>query len=180
MGAGSAGRWVVQEHQARGHHYDLRLEIDAVLVSWAVPKGPSTDPRVRRLARRVDDHALDQLLREGAEGPGRGTIVWDRGSYRLLPGRTGAPPDAAGALEDGHLVVELTGAKLQGGYALTRTGGSDWLLVKMRDAWAEVTDVLAAEPQSVLTGMTLAQVIMLGSDRAPPTGEAHSRGPASG
>lgn len=140
-----ADRFVVQRHHASTLHYDVRLEIDGVLVSWAVPKGPSTHPAQRRLARRVDDHALSHLDVEGRLGTGT-VIVWDTGTYDLRTEGT-----AADALADGHLTVVLHGRKLTGGYAFTRTGGDDWLLVKVRD---ESADAPAPDDRSVVTGRT--------------------------
>ncbi|MHC1558090.1 DNA polymerase ligase N-terminal domain-containing protein [Actinomycetospora sp. C-140] len=143
-------RFVIQRHHASTLHFDLRLEIDGVLVSWAVPKGPSTDPAQRRLARRVDDHALDHIDVEGRLGSGT-VIVWDTGTYAMRHDDT----TAAEALAAGHLSVVLDGVKLTGGYALTRTGGDDWILVKTRDDAAEPDrDPAATENTSVLTGRT--------------------------
>lgn len=140
-----ANRFVVQRHDASSLHFDVRLEIDGVLVSWAVPKGPSTDPAQRRLARRVDDHALDHIAVEGRLGSGT-VIVWDTGTYEQ---RTEG--SAADALENGHLTVVLHGHKLRGGYAFIRTGGDDWLLIKTRD---DDADPATPDDRSVLTGRT--------------------------
>ncbi|GAA4933009.1 DNA ligase D-like protein (predicted 3'-phosphoesterase) [Actinomycetospora succinea] len=139
-------RFVVQRHDATSLHFDVRLEIDGVLVSWAVPKGPSTDPAQRRLARRVDDHALDHIDVEGRLGSGT-VIVWDTGTYDLRTEGT-----AADALANGHLTVVLHGEKLSGGYAFIRTGGDDWLLIKTRDEDAGAA--LPDDDRSVLTGRT--------------------------
>jgi len=157
----AALRWVFQEHQASRHHYDLRLEVDGVLKSWAVPRGPSMNTRVRRLAQPVPDHEMDQLLREGPEGPGRGTIVWDTGTYTMVPGRTGAGSVAA-ALAAGHLKVVLEGNKLRGGFALTRTRpppSERWIWVKMRDDLAASGEIAVEQPASVLSGRTLADLL---------------------
>jgi DNA ligase D-like protein (predicted 3'-phosphoesterase) len=144
-----AGVFVVQEHQATAHHFDVRLEVDGVMRSWAVPKGPSMDPAVKRLAVEVDDHSLSHNDYEG-----RGVIVWDRGSYEQ-GGRVPWPE----ALERGHAVFVLHGEKLQGGFALQRTRGGakpQWLLIKRRDEHAlPGSDVVAARPESVLSGRTL-------------------------
>jgi DNA ligase D-like protein (predicted 3'-phosphoesterase) len=132
----SAGVFVVQEHQATAHHYDLRLEVDGVMRSWAVPKGPSLDPGAKRLAVQVEDHGLDHNDFEGTLGGG-GVIVWDRGTYEQ-GGRVAWPE----ALERGHAVFVLHGEKLRGGFALQRTRsgdgarGAQWLLVKRRDEHA--------------------------------------------
>src|SRR3954454_12351583 len=111
----SAGVFVVQEHQATAHHYDLRLEVDGVMRSWAVPKGPSLDPAVKRLAVQVEDHGLGHNDFEGGLGDG-GVIIWDRGTYEQ-GGRVPWPE----ALERGHCVFVLHGEKLRGGFALQRT-----------------------------------------------------------
>lgn len=129
----SAGAFVVQEHQATAHHYDLRLEVDGVMRSWAVPKEPSMDPAVKRLAIEVEDHSLSCNDFEG-EIDGGWVKVWDRGSYEQ-GGRVPWPE----ALERGHAVFVLHGEKLRGGFALQRTGGGkkpQWLLIKRRDEFA--------------------------------------------
>ena len=153
----SAGVFVVQEHQATAHHFDLRLEVGGVMRSWAVPKGPSLDPAVKRLAVQVEDHGLDHNDFEGALGDG-GVIVWDRGTYEQ--GGRVAWPDA---LERGHAVFVLHGEKLRGGFALQRTrpgAKAQWLLIKRRDDEARPgSDVVAERPESVLSGRTLAQLL---------------------
>jgi DNA ligase D-like protein (predicted 3'-phosphoesterase) len=149
----SAGAFVVQEHAATAHHFDLRLEVDGVMRSWAVPKGPSLDPAVKRLAVEVADHTIDHNSFEGAIGDGR-VIVWDRGHYEQ-GGRVAWPE----ALERGHAVFVLHGEKLRGGFALQRTRPGEkpqWLLIKRRDDDASPgSDVVAEQPQSVLSGKTL-------------------------
>ncbi len=152
----SAGAFVVQEHAATAHHFDLRLEVDGAMRSWAVPKGPSLDPAVKRFAIQVEDHSLSH---NDFEGPtdGGGVIVWDRGSYEQ-GGRVPWPE----ALERGHAVFVLHGEKLRGGFALQRTRGGEkpqWLLIKRRDEEAQPgSDVAAEEPRSVLSGRTLSEV----------------------
>jgi DNA ligase D-like protein (predicted 3'-phosphoesterase) len=152
----SAGVFVVQEHLARAHHFDLRLEVGGVMRSWAVPKGPSLDPAVKRLAVQVPDHAILHNSFEGVLDGGR-VIVWDRGFYEQ-GGRVAWPP----ALERGHAVFVLHGEKLSGGFALQRTGGgpkAQWLLIKRRDPHARSgSDVVAEQPCSVLSGRTLDEV----------------------
>jgi DNA ligase D-like protein (predicted 3'-phosphoesterase) len=149
----SAGAFVVQEHAATAHHFDLRLEVDGTMRSWAVPKGPSLDPAVKRLALEVGDHAMSHNDFEGALGEGR-VIVWDRGSYEQ-GGRVPWPE----ALERGHAVFVLHGEKLRGGFALQRTRRGDkpqWLLIKRKDDEARPgSDVVAEQPRSVLSGETL-------------------------
>jgi len=153
----SAGVFVVQEHAATARHFDLRLEVDGVMRSWAVPKGPSMDPAVRRLAVQVSDH---ELSHNDFEGPtdGGGVIVWDRGDYEQ-GGRVPWPE----ALERGHAVFVLHGEKLRGGFALQRTRPgekSQWLLIKRRDDEAQPDfDVVAEHPESVLSGKSLDELL---------------------
>lgn len=153
----SAGAFVVQEHAATTRHFDLRLEVDGAMRSWAVPKGPTMDPAVKRLAVQVEDHALSHNEFEGRSGEG-GVIVWDRGSYEQ-GGRVAWPE----ALERGHAVFVLHGEKLRGGFALQRTRGGEkqqWLLIKRRDEQAlPGTDVVAERPHSVLSGSTLDELL---------------------
>ena len=150
-----AGVFVVQEHQATAHHFDVRLEVDGVMRSWAVPKGPSLDPTVKRFAVQVEDHALAHNDFEGRTGNG-GAIIWDRGEYEQ-GGRVPWPE----ALERGHAVFVLHGEKLHGGFALQRTRGGDkpqWLLIKRRDEYAAPgSDIAGERPESVQSGLTLAQ-----------------------
>jgi DNA ligase D-like protein (predicted 3'-phosphoesterase) len=153
----SAGAFVVQEHAATAHHFDLRLEVGGVMRSWAVPKGPSLDPAVKRLAVEVGDHAIAHNAFEGAIGDGR-VIVWDRGRYEQ-GGRVVWPQ----ALDRGHAVFVLHGEKLRGGFALQRTRPGEkaqWLLIKRRDEHARPgSDVVAEHPQSVISGSTLDQSV---------------------
>jgi DNA ligase D-like protein (predicted 3'-phosphoesterase) len=153
----SAGAFVVQEHSATTHHFDLRLEVEGVMRSWAVPKGPSLDPSVKRLAVQVEDHGMDHNAFEGPTDRG-GVVVWDRGHYEQ-GGRVAWPE----ALDRGHGVFVLHGDKLRGGFALQRTRPgpkSQWLLVKRRDDEARPgSDVTAERPGSVLSGRTLEEVL---------------------
>jgi DNA ligase D-like protein (predicted 3'-phosphoesterase) len=148
-----AGTFVVQEHQATAHHFDVRLEVGGVMRSWAVPKGPSLDPVVKRLAVQVEDHDMEHNEFEGRAGSGA-VIVWDRGSYEQ-GGRVPWPE----ALERGHAVFVLHGAKLRGGFALQRTRGGakpQWLLIKRRDEHARPgSDIVTERPESVDSGLTL-------------------------
>jgi DNA ligase D-like protein (predicted 3'-phosphoesterase) len=157
--------FVIQKHAATTLHYDFRLEVDGVLKSWAVPKGPSTDPRQKRLAMAVEDHDLDYADFEGVIGSDYGAgavIVWDTGPYRNRTQRDGREIPIGRALADGHAVVELDGRKLRGRYALTRTDTEPrerWLLVKVRDEAADARrNPVATQPESVLTGRTIEQV----------------------
>jgi bifunctional non-homologous end joining protein LigD len=159
-------RFVVQKHHARRLHYDFRLELDGVLVSWAVPKGPSLDPADRRLAVRVEDHPLDYRSFEGVipaghYGAGR-VIVWDRGTYRADGATTRKESEKAlrAGLRSGRLDVELSGKKLRGRFLLVKTrraSGKDWLLIKRSDAHATAADV-TTDDRSVVTGHRLADV----------------------
>jgi DNA ligase D-like protein (predicted 3'-phosphoesterase) len=153
----SAGVFVVQQHAATARHFDLRLEVDGAMRSWAVPKGPSLDASEKRLAVQVEDHALDHNAFEGATGAG-GVIVWDRGSYEQ-GGRVAWPE----ALERGHAVFVLHGEKLRGGFVLQRTrpgAKPQWLLLKRRDEHARPgSDVVAEQPASVLSGRTLDELL---------------------
>ena len=161
FGSGGAGGvadrplFVVQQHHARALHFDLRLEIDGVLKSWAVPKGPSADPADKRYARQVEDHPLEYAdfegnIPEGNYGAGW-VIVWDRGTYRPLN-------DVARGLESGKLLFELAGHKLRGRWTLVRMKDvADWLLIKEQDAWAR-SDDSDFSAGSVLSGLTLAQL----------------------
>ena len=129
----SAGIFVVQEHWATAHHYDLRLEVDGVMRSWAVPKEPSMDPAVKRLAIEVEDHSVEYASFEGETDGGK-VVIWDRGTYEQ-GGRVPWPE----ALERGHAVFVLHGEKLEGGFALQRTRMSEkpqWLLIKRKDEFA--------------------------------------------
>jgi len=166
--------FVIQEHDARSHHFDFGLEVDGVLKSWAVPKGPSTDPRDKRLAVAVEDHPLAYADFEGVipedEYGGGAVIVWDAGPYRnLRTGDDGSELPMRRAVRDGKVEVWLEGRKLRGGYALIqrRLGGEDanWLLVKMDDDGADARRrPTRTEPESVLSGRTLSEVAAEESD----------------
>jgi len=164
--------FVIQKHAARRLHYDFRLEVDGVLKSWAVPKGPSLNPRDKRLAVPTEDHPREYAEFEGVIPPGEygaGTVmVWDRGTYRNLTDKKGVPVSMDQALEHGHAVIWLEGAKLRGGYALTRfkrTPEEAWLLVKVDDEHADPSrDVLADRPDSALSGRNLDQISAAGSE----------------
>jgi DNA ligase D-like protein (predicted 3'-phosphoesterase) len=146
--------FVIQKHDATSLHYDFRLEVDGVLRSWAVPKGPSTDPRDKRLAMEVEDHPLSWGGFEGVIGPGYGAgrvIVWDRGSYRPL-----TEGDFGEALDGGHASFWLEGEKLRGGWSLRRIRDGNkpqWLLVKRRDEAADARRrPTSTQPESVVSG----------------------------
>jgi len=153
----SAGTFVVQEHAASTRHFDLRLEVAGVMRSWALPKGPSLDPAVKRLAVEVADHDTAHDAFEGRLGEGQ-AIVWDRGAYEQ-GGRVAWPQ----ALVRGHAVFVLHGEKLRGGFALQRTrpgANVQWLLIKRRDEHARPgSDVVAERPRSVISGRTLDETL---------------------
>ena len=155
-------RFVVQRHDATNLHFDFRLEIDGVLVSWAVPKGPSVNPADKRLAHRVEDHQLDHLDFEGRIGGGYGkgtVVVWDIGPYEHVTEVKGKPVSAAEAIAHGHIKVVLLGEKLKGAFALTHTkmGGDEanWMLVKVDDEFADRRrKPTSTQNESVLSGKT--------------------------
>src|SRR5690349_1453616 len=167
--AAAALSFVVQKHDARNLHFDFRLELDGVLLSWAVPKGPSLDPSVKRLAMEVEPHPLEYGGFEGTIPKGEyggGTVmVWDRGSWE-------PQGDAAAGYAKGHLVFTLHGDKLHGDWHLVRTArgsgrgngsskeGKGWLLFKSRDEFAQPGEetLVEAEPNSVLSGRTLQEI----------------------
>jgi DNA ligase D-like protein (predicted 3'-phosphoesterase) len=164
--SGRRPRFVVHKHDATTLHYDFRLEAAGVLKSWAVPKGPSTNPRDKRLAMPTEDHPLDYfdfegLIPEGQYGAGP-VIVWDAGTYRCLTEEDGKPVPVERAVEDGHVAVWLEGRKLRGGYALTRIGKGKrgrWLLVKMDDEAADARrKPVKSQPESVVSGRTVEEV----------------------
>jgi DNA ligase D-like protein (predicted 3'-phosphoesterase) len=152
--------FVIQKHDASSLHYDFRLEVDGAMRSWAVPKGPSTDPRDKRLAMEVEDHPMSWNAFEGVIGGGYGkgaVIVWDRGTYRNLndvPMRE--------ALARGHASFWLEGEKLRGGWSLRRThegAKPKWLLIKKRDEEADARRrPTSTQPESVVSGLTIEEV----------------------
>jgi bifunctional non-homologous end joining protein LigD len=169
-------RYVIHKHRASHLHYDFRLEWNGVLLSWAVPKGPSIDPSVKRLAAQVEDHPLEYAEFEGviAKGEyGGGTVmVWDQGTW--VP----EVPDVDAALRKGELKFTLRGKKLKGSWVLVRTRGfgkssrPSWLLIKHRDAYAADADITAQEPRSAVSKRTLAEIARdLGGDVARATGD---------
>jgi bifunctional non-homologous end joining protein LigD len=158
---GERRRFVVQRHRARRLHYDLRLEIDSVLVSWAVPKGPTLDPGARRAAFHVEDHPLEYFDFEGVipagEYGGGDVIVWDEGTW--VPHEAGDPPDPTRAVGDGELHFDLHGQKLEGRFVLVRTtrdraDREQWLLLHKRDDFAVEGWDPEDHPRSVLSGRT--------------------------
>ena len=167
--------FVIHQHDARSLHWDFRIEVDGVLKSWAVPKGPSTDPRDKRLAVATEDHPLDYADFEGTipdEQYGGGTvIVWDAGPYRNMSDDDGDEVPIARAIDQGHAELWLEGKKIRGGYALihAKPGGDEknWLLVKMKDAGADARRrPVRTEPRSVLSGRTMEEVKKMDGDPA--------------
>lgn len=164
--------FVIQKHDARQLHYDFRLAYDGVLKSWAVPKGPSTDPREKRLAVEVEDHPLDYADFEGvipAGHYGAGTVmVWDRGVYRNLRAEEDSNPDMAMCHREGLIEIWLEGEKIRGGYALKRFRSGrkpQWLLIKMRDEAADARRrPTNTQPLSVKSGRDLRAIA---ADEAP-------------
>ncbi len=169
-------RYVIQKHQASHLHYDFRLEWRGVLLSWAVPKGPSLDPSTKRLAMRVEDHPVDYARFEGTipEGEyGAGTVmVWDTGTWHP------DDPDVDAALRRGDLKFTLRGKKLKGSWVLVRTRGfprgtssrrESWLLIKHRDEFASGGDVDTASARSAISNRTLTEIAKAtgGGERTP-------------
>lgn len=154
--------YVIQKHRATALHYDFRLEWNGVLLSWAVPKGPSLDPSVKRLAMQVEDHPLGYASFEGVipEGEyGGGTaMVWDQGTW------SPESPDVDAALAKGDLKFTLHGKKLHGSWVLVRThgwgssSGKSWLLIKHRDAHTSTKDVTIEKPRSIVSNKLLAEI----------------------
>ncbi|MFW6117243.1 MAG: DNA polymerase ligase N-terminal domain-containing protein [Thermoproteota archaeon] len=163
---GNKRRFVFHKHDASNLHYDFRLEVEDVLKSWAVPKGPSTDPNDKRLALPTEDHPLDYIDFEGVipEGEyGAGTVmVWDTRTYQNRNKEDDEIISMKQAIEDGHVKFWLKGEKIKGGYALVRTKkGEDerWLLIKMDDGEADARrNPVSTEPQSVLSGRSLEEI----------------------
>jgi bifunctional non-homologous end joining protein LigD len=154
--------YVIQKHKASQLHYDFRLEWNGVLLSWAVPKGPSLDPSVKRLATPVEDHPIEYggfegVIPQGEYGGGT-VMLWDQGTW------TPEDPDVDPSLQKGELKFTLNGKKLKGSWVLIRTkgfGGSkkpQWLLIKHSDQYASKDDVLAEKPRSVSSNRLLAEI----------------------
>ena len=176
----SAGRFFcVQKHLASHLHYDFRLEHDGVLLSWAVPKGPSLNPKDKRLAMQVEDHPLDYGEFEGVipEGYGAGIVLlWDRGTWEP----EGQSVNVEQAMRKGELKFRLDGVKLKGSWVIVRTGGANgagrsWLLIKHRDEWAGDVDVVESFPLSVKSFGNFEDVL---AQKNPDVWESHR--PAKG
>ena len=154
--------FVVHKHDARSLHYDLRLEDEGVLKSWAIPKGPSTDPKVKHLAIHVEDHPFEYkdfegVIPEGNYGAG-GVIIWDKGTFKNLKEER----SLAECIKKGEVLVWLDGKKLHGGYALIKThlrGQDSWLFFKMKDEEANPKlDIIKEEPNSVVSGKSVEEI----------------------
>jgi bifunctional non-homologous end joining protein LigD len=183
--AAQAGRrFVVQRHWARREHFDLRLELDGTLKSWAVTRGPSADPRTKRLAVRTEDHPIDYAAFEGeipkGEYGGGTVMIWDRGTWSPLD------PDPAAALAGGSFKFRTDGVRMKGEWALVRLRraaerGENWLLVKHRDAFAEDDDTLATRHEaSVASGRSRDEIAAGAPAREAPSAESEARSPLLG
>ncbi len=154
--------FVVQKHDATHLHYDFRLEIEGVLKSWAVPKGPSLNPEDKRLAIETEDHPIDYANFEGVipEGHyGAGTVmVWDKGSYENMTEKDGKNISAKKGYENGHMSFELKGKKLKGAFSLNRFREDKWLLIKQKDEEADKRVDILNKKKSVKSSMTLKQI----------------------
>ncbi|APV44061.1 DNA ligase D, 3'-phosphoesterase domain-containing protein [Dehalogenimonas formicexedens] len=153
--------FVIQKHDASRLHYDLRLEVDGVLKSWAVPKGPSLDPQAKHLAVPTEDHPMayggfEGTIPQGEYGGGT-VMVWDTGTYRNIKADKPEPETMAEAYDKGRIEVFLEGKKLRGLFALIRTA-KGWLFFKMNDEFVKAGDILEESPDSALTGRTLSQI----------------------
>ena len=157
--------FVVQKHDASHLHYDVRLEINGVLKSWAVPKGPSSNPAIKRLAIETEDHPMEYatfegVIPEGHYGAGP-VIVWDTGTFDNIKEKDGKIIPMEKSYKNGQIEVNLHGKKLQGGYALIRTVAHEkkWLLIKMRDEYADARrNPINTQQESVLSGKTIEKV----------------------
>lgn len=154
--------FVIQQHHATQMHFDFRIQVGSVLKSWAIPKGPSTNPRIKRLAALTEDHPLDYARFEGIipTGYGAGTvIVWDTGTYENLNRLNGRKASMQRAFDAGFIKIMLKGKKLKGAYALVHLKDKNWLLVKVRDEYANAkTNPARTKPKSVLSKKTIKEL----------------------
>jgi DNA ligase D-like protein (predicted 3'-phosphoesterase) len=163
VGGSRSRMFVVQKHDASHLHYDFRLSIDGVLVSWAVPKGPSVNPSDKRLAIMTEDHPLHYGKFEGTipEGEyGGGTVMlWDTGTYRNIKKKDGKLVPMDVCLKNGQIEIVLSGERLQGAFALVRTPrDKQWLLIKMKDEFASKKNLVKSETKSAVTGRTMKEI----------------------
>lgn len=153
--------FTIQEHHASHLHWDLRLEIDGVMPSWALPKGPSTNPKIKRLAVQTEDHALDYATFEGTipEGEyGAGTVmVWDYGTYENMHRKDGKPIPMAECLKQGRIEIVLNGTKLKGGFVLIKIK-NNWLFFKKNDEYASADEITKKLTKSALSNRTITQI----------------------
>ncbi|MGE0010298.1 MAG: DNA polymerase ligase N-terminal domain-containing protein [Candidatus Babeliales bacterium] len=159
--------FVIQKHDATSLHYDVRLEIDGVLVSWAVPKGPSLNPAIKHLAVMTEDHPMDYadfegVIPKGEYGAGP-VMVWDTGTYTNIKTKNGKLVPMHECLKQGHIEVFLEGSKINGAFSLVRTHYQDnpknWLLIKMKDEFSSAKkNPVNTQNKSVLTGRSMAQI----------------------
>jgi bifunctional non-homologous end joining protein LigD len=158
--------YVIQKHRASHLHYDFRLELNGVLLSWAIPKGPSLDPSVKRLAMQVEDHPVEYggfegVIPQGEYGGGT-VMVWDTGTWNP------EVDDPQSTLKKGELKFTLNGKKLHGSWALVRTRGygsradKSWLLIKHRDKFASTKDITLTKPRSVVSKQLLREIAQAG------------------
>jgi len=179
-GKKSSSRYVIQKHRASQLHYDFRLASRGALLSWAIPKGPSLDPSVKRLAMQVEDHPLEYggfegVIPEGEDGGGT-VMLWDQGTW------TPDEPDVEDALARGSLKFKLHGKKLRGSWALVRTkgyGGSrknPWLPIKHRDEYASTKDITQEAPNSVVSRRSLAGIARDGGGDVEKAGSGDPSG----
>jgi DNA ligase D-like protein (predicted 3'-phosphoesterase) len=158
--------FVIQKHDASHLHYDFRIEIDGVLKSWALPKGPSTNPKDKRLAMETEDHPMayarfEGVIPEGEYGAGP-VLVWDTGTFENIKKKDDTIIPLAQSYKNGQIEVFLHGKKLQGGYALIRmgeVGSKKWLCIKMNDEYADARkNPVSSQPESVISGKTIEQL----------------------
>jgi DNA ligase D-like protein (predicted 3'-phosphoesterase) len=157
---------VIQKHDATRLHYDFRIEVDGVLKSWAIPKGPSTNPHDKRLAVMVEDHEIEYAKFEGIIGEGEygaGVVmVWDKGTYANLKQELGYDITVPQMIEKGIVEIRLEGKKLKGGWVLVKTRwgkANNWLLIKMNDEKADPDhDITVDQPNSAKTGRTMKEI----------------------
>jgi len=156
--------FVIQKHAASKLHYDFRLQIEGVLKSWAIPKGPSLNPSIKRLAIPTEDHPIDYadfegIIPENNYGAGR-VIIWDKGSFDNKTERNGQTINIKEAYNSGHITIILNGKKLRGEFALVRMKGNDkWLFIKKDDAFADrKMDILEQRPKSVISNKDVDEI----------------------
>lgn len=154
------GLFVIQKHNAKNLHYDFRIEINNILKSWAIPKGPSTNPKTKRLAILTEDHSIEYADFEGVIDKGYGlgqVLLWDKGSFTNITENNGNKIPLDEAFENGLITINLKGEKLKGNYALIKTK-KNWLLTKMNDDKASTKNILKERPESILSGKLIDEI----------------------